>query len=122
MADKLLIVMMNADPENGPALVPPLHQACIAAAMEFEVEIVFTGRAGKLIKKGLAEKIKSSINSDKTVYDILKEAHNSGVKIKACAPVIEEIGENTIDELDEIVGGAYIISEAMDSDTVTFTY
>ncbi|MDH5435566.1 MAG: DsrE family protein [Gammaproteobacteria bacterium] len=122
MADKLLIVMMNADPENGPALVPPLNQACIAAAMEFEVEIVFTGRAGKLMQKGMAEKISASASSDKTVYDVLKQAHDAGVKIKACAPVIEEIGENTIDELDEIVGGAYIISEAMDADTVTFTY
>lgn len=122
MADKLLIVMMNADPEDGPALVPPLNQACIAAAMEFEVEIVFTGRAGKVIQRGVAEKVRASEKSEKTVYDILKQAHNSGVKIKACAPVIEEIGENTIDELDEIVGGAYIISEAMDADTVTFTY
>ncbi len=122
MADKLLIVMMNADPEDGPALVPPLNQACIAAAMEFEVEIVFTGRAGKVIQKGVAEKVRASEQSEKSVYDILKEAHNAGVKIKACAPVIEEIGEDTIPELDEIVGGAYIISEAMDADTVTFTY
>ncbi|MDH5594556.1 MAG: DsrE family protein [Gammaproteobacteria bacterium] len=122
MADKLLIVMMNADPEDGPALVPPLNQACIAAAMEFEVEIVFTGRAGRVIQKGVAARTKASEHSDKTVYDVLKEAHNAGVKIKACAPVIEEIGDDTIEELDEIVGGAYIISEAMDADTVTFTY
>ncbi|MDH5191890.1 MAG: DsrE family protein [Gammaproteobacteria bacterium] len=122
MADKLLIVMMNADPEDGPALVPPLNQACIAAAMEFEVEIVFTGRAGRVIQKGVAARTKASEHSDKTVYDVLKEAHNAGVKIKACAPVIEEIGDDTIEELDEIVGGAYIISEAMDTDTVTFTY
>jgi len=114
--------MMNADPEDGPALVPPLNQACIAAAMEFEVEIVFTGRAGRVIQKGVAARTKASEHSDKTVYDVLKEAHNAGVKIKACAPVIEEIGDDTIEELDEIVGGAYIISEAMDADTVTFTY
>jgi len=114
--------MMNADPEDGPALVPPLNQACIAAAMEFEVEIVFTGRAGRVVQKGVAAKTKASEHSDKTVYDVLKEARNAGVKIKACAPVIEEIGDDTIEELDEIVGGAYIISEAMDADTVTFTY
>jgi len=122
MADKLLIVMMNTDPTNGPALAPPLTQACIAAAMEFEVEIIFTGRAGSIIKKGAAQQIKASPNNDKTIYDILTEAHNAGVKLKACAPVVESLGNDTMDELDEIVGGAYIISEAMDSDTVTFTY
>ena len=40
MADKLLVVLANANLEHPPELVPPLLQATVAAAMEFEVEIL----------------------------------------------------------------------------------
>ena len=46
MADKLMIVMVNTDPRNGTELGAPFFQATVAAAMDYEVEIVFTGRAG----------------------------------------------------------------------------
>ena len=44
MADKLLIVLMNTDPNNPSELGAPFLQACVAAAMEYEVEVIFTGR------------------------------------------------------------------------------
>ncbi|MBD3610598.1 MAG: peroxiredoxin, partial [Gammaproteobacteria bacterium] len=31
-------------------------------------------------------------------------------------------GDDLLDDISETVGGAYIISEAMDDNTVTFTY
>ena len=53
MADKLLIVMVTTDPANAGELGAPLGQAIVAAAMEYEVEIILTGRAGELAKNGL---------------------------------------------------------------------
>jgi predicted peroxiredoxin len=53
---------------------------------------------------------------------MIKDAHEAGVKFKVCAPSVERWGENLIPEVEEIVGSAYLISEAMDDDTVTFTY
>ena len=50
MADKLLIVMVNTDPTNPSELGAPFFQATVAAAMEYEVEVVMTGRAGELAK------------------------------------------------------------------------
>ena len=122
MASKLLIIMVNTDPSNPSELGAPFFQATVAAAMEFEVEIVLTGRAGELAKRGVAEKIFIQKGSNKSVYHFMQDAHQAGVKLKVCTPTLDLWGEDLIPEIEETVGGAYIISEAMDDDTVTFTY
>ena len=90
--------------------------------MEYEVEVILTGRAGELAVKGIAEKILAQKDSTKTIYGVIKDAHEAGVKFKVCTPTLEGWGDQLIPEIEETVGGAYIISEAMDDDTVTFTY
>ncbi|MDH5325856.1 MAG: DsrE family protein [Gammaproteobacteria bacterium] len=122
MADKLLIIMVNSDPANAAELGPPFFQATVAAAMEYEVEIVLTGLAGKLAQKGVASQIPLLPGREKTVYHAMQEAHEAGAKFKVCTPAIELWGDDLIPEISETVGGAYVISEAMDDDTVTFTY
>lgn len=122
MANKLLIVMVNTDPTNPSELGAPFFQATVAAAMEYEVEVVLTGRAGELAKRGVAEKLFMQEGNGKSVYDFMKDAHSAGAKFLVCTPTIELWGDDLIPEIDETVGGAYVISEAMDDDTVTFTY
>ncbi|HKK13366.1 MAG TPA: DsrE/DsrF/DrsH-like family protein [Gammaproteobacteria bacterium] len=122
MADKLMIVMVNTDPSNGSELGAPFFQATVAAAMEYDVEVVMTGRSGELAKKGVAENLFVQEGSPKSVYDFIKDAHEAGVKFKVCTPTLELWGDDLIPEIEETVGGAYVISEAMDDDTVTFTY
>lgn len=122
MADKLLIVMVNTDPSNPTELGAPFFQATVAAAMEYEVEVILTARAGELAVKGVAEKIHIQEGSPKTVYDFIKDAHEAGVKFKICTPTLELWGNELIPEIGETVGGAYVISQAMDDDVVTFTY
>jgi predicted peroxiredoxin len=122
MADKLMIVMVNTDPRSGPELGAPFFQATVAAAMEYEVEVIMTGAAGKLAVKGVAEKLHVKEGSPKSVYDFMKDAHEAGVKFKVCTPTLELWGEDLIPEIEETVGGAYVISQAMDDDVVTFTY
>ena len=122
MADKLLIIMVNTDPSNPSELGAPFFQATVAAAMEFEVELILTGRAGELAKKGFAEKLFVQEGSGKSVYDFMKDAHEAGVVFKVCTPTLDLWGNDLIPEISETVGGAYVISEAMDDDTVTFTY
>lgn len=122
MADKLLIVMVNTDPSNPSELGAPFFQATVAAAMEYEVEVILTGRAGELAVQDVANKIIVQESGAKTVYDLIKDAHQAGVKFKVCTPTQEIWGGELIPEIEETVGGAYIISEAMDDDTVTFTY
>ena len=122
MADKLLIVMLNTDPDNPSELGAPFFQAMVAASMEYETEIVFTGRAGELAKMGIAENIYITNENDRSVYDYIREAHEAGVKFKVCTPTIELWGGDLIPEITETIGSAYVISEAMSDGTVTFTY
>jgi len=122
MPNKLMIVMVNTDPKNPEELGAPFFQATVAAAMEHDVEVVLTGRAGELAVKGVAEKLHVKAGSPKTVYDFIKDAHDAGVKFKVCTPTLELWGDDLIPEIEETVGGAYVISQAMDDDVVTFTY
>ena len=122
MPDKLMIVMVNTDPSNGSELGAPFFQATVAAAMEYEVEVILTARAGELAVKGVAEKLHVQDGSPKSVYDFIKDAHEAGVHFKVCTPTLELWGKDLIPEIEETVGGAYVISQAMDEDVVTFTY
>ena len=123
--EKLLIVMVNTDPRHGPELGAPFFQATVAAAMEFEVEVVITGGAGELAKKGVADNLYVQEGSEKTVYDFIKDAHEAGVSFKACTPALDLLGVDKgglIDEIEDVVGGAYVITQAMDEDTCVMTY
>ena len=122
MPDKLMIIMVNTDPSNGAAVGAPFFQATVAAAMDYTVEVIMTGRAGELAKKGVAEKLFLQEGNPKTVYDFIKEAHDAGVMFKVCTPTLELWGDDLIPEIGETIGAAYVISEAMSNDTVTFTY
>lgn len=122
MPNKLMIVMVNTDPRDGPELGAPFFQATVAAAMDYEVEVILTARAGELAKKGVAEKLYVKEGSPKNVYDFIKDAHEAGVHFKVCTPTLELWGDDLIPEIEETVGGAYVIEQAMDEDVVTFTY
>lgn len=122
MADKLLIVMVNTDPDNPSELGAPFFQATVSASMEYETEIILTGRSGELAKRGVAEKIFLHEGSKQSVYDFIKEAHEAGVKFKVCTPTLDLWGDDLIPEITETIGSAYVISEAMSDGTVTFTY
>jgi uncharacterized protein len=136
MADKLIIALVNANPESLIEVSLPILQATVAASMEYDVEVIFSGRSGKLAIKGFAETIfaekqgkeKSQANDSKdtdtemSLHDFIKEAYEAGVLFKVCTSALELWGDSLIPEIHEIVGGTYLISEAMDCDTVTFTY
>lgn len=122
MNKKLLIVMANSDPNNANELVSPLFQATVAAAMSHEVEVVFTGQSGVLATKGRAESLEINHETHRNMYDVIREAHQAGVAFKICAPSLEVWGKDLIPEVEEIIGAAHVVGEAMDDETVTFTY
>jgi uncharacterized protein len=122
MADKLMIVMVNTDPSNPAELGAPFFQATVAAAMDYEVEVILTARSGELAKKGVAENLFVKEGSPKSVYDFIKDAHEAGVHFKVCTPTLDLWGNDLIPEIEETVGGAYVIQQAMEDNVVTFTY
>lgn len=126
MAEKLVIMMVNSDPANGEELGAPIFQASVAAAMEYEVEVICTATSGKLLKKGVAESLYVKPGSDKSVYDFIKDAHEAGVKFYCCSPnldLFDMCEDDLIPECEGIVGGAYVIERVMeDDDTKMLTY
>ena len=119
MAEKLVIMMVNSDPSNGEEMGAPIFQATVAAAMEYEVEVICTATAGKLMKKGIAESLVVKPGSEKSVYDFIKDAHDAGVKFYCCSPNLD-LFDMTVDDLipecEGIVGGAYVIERVMEED------
>ena len=121
MADKLLIVISNSDITDAHEITPPLVQATVAAAMEYEVELLFTGRASQLVVQGVADKLINSAEQ-KSIYEYICAAKKAGVSIKVCIPTMEDFNDTLIPEVDETVGSAYMINEAMDDSVATLTY
>ena len=119
---KLLIIMSNADPAKAECCYAPLFQATIAAALSHEVEVIFTGISGQLAIAGNAEKVEINLDTHLNLYDVIQEAHKAGVVFRACNTSLKMAAEELIPEVDEKVGAAYVIDEAMDENTLTFTY
>lgn len=121
MAGKLLIIMVNTDPRNGEELGAPFFQATVAAAMDYEVEVVCTATSGQLMRKGVAEKLVVKEGSPKNVYDFIKDAHEAGVKFFCCSPNLD-LFDMTVDDLipecEGIVGGAHVIEQVMEDDDI----
>lgn len=126
MAEKLLIVMVNTDPRNGEELGAPIFQATVAAAMEYEVEVICTATSGQLMRKGVAENLYVKEGSPKSVYDFIKDAHEAGVVFQCCSPnldLFDMTEDDLIPECAGVVGGAYLIEQVMeDDDTRVLTY
>jgi predicted peroxiredoxin len=125
MTDKLLIMMVNTDPSNVEELGAPIFQASVAAAMEYEVEVVCTATSGKLMKKGVAENLYVKEGSPKSVYDFIKDAHEAGVKFYCCSPnldLFDMTADDLIPECEGIVGGAHIIEQIMEEDIKVLSY
>lgn len=125
MTKKLVIVMANTDPRNGEELGAPIFQASVAAAMDYEVDVICTATAGRLMKKGIAEKLHVKEGSPKTVYDFIKDAHEAGVKFYTCSPNLDLFDMKECDlipECEGIVGGAHLIETVMEEDCRVLTY
>lgn len=122
MSERLLIVVTNSDPRNSCEIIEPIYNATVAASMDYHVEMIFSGRAGEILVKGVAEEIPTLKDDDKNLYNLLQEAHEAGVLIKANKHLTTRWGEELIPEVDDIVGAGYLISEVMGNNTETLSY
>jgi predicted peroxiredoxin len=125
MRKKLVIVLSHADAGKGEDLGAPIFQAALAAAMGYEVEVMCTGTAGQLMRKGVPESLFMKPGGGKTIHDFIKDAHEAGVKFLCCSPALDlfEIQkEDLIPECDRIVGSALLIEEIMERDCKVLTY
>ncbi len=125
MTKKLIIIMANTDPRNGEELGAPIFQAAVAAAMSYEVEVICTATASKLMKKGVPEKLFVKQGASRSIYDFIKDAHAAGVKFYCCSPGLDLFDmqkEDLIPECAGIVGAAHFIDEIMTGNSKVLTY
>ena len=124
-ARRLLIVLMNTDPRNVEELGAPFYYAAVAAAMDHEVDVVCTATAGKLMLKGVAERLHVKPGDPKTVYDWIREAHDQGARFWACPANLElfdKTERDLIPECNGLMGAAAMIQDIMDGECKVLTF
>jgi len=122
---RLLILLLNTDPRNVEELAAPLYYAAVAAAMDHEVDVLCTATAGKLLFKGVADKLHVKPGDPKTVYDWIKEAHEQGARFWACPANLELFDKDDSDLIPEcsgMMGAAAMIQTVMDGDGRVLTF
>jgi len=125
MAERVVIMLLNANPDHPSTLGAPFFQACVAAAMDLDVQVHFATRTVQLLKRGYAEGLFPGRERSKSVYDFMREAHAAGARFYGCSQAMQEfcIDEaNAIPEFDGARGGAAFLGAALDEDTLTLTY
>ena len=125
MAEKLVIMLLNINPERPGTLGAPFFQATVAAAMDMEVDIYFAGPSARFLIKGVADELFPGTAREKSLYSFMQDAHEAGANFYVCAGAMDENelnDDNSIPELDGARGGAAFISDAADDGVLTLTY
>ena len=125
MSNRLLLVLVNTDPRNVEELGAPFYYAAVAAAMDYEVDVLCTATSGKLMLKGVAEKLCIKPGDPKTVYDWIKEAHDQGARFWACPAnldLFDMTEQDLIPECKGLMGAAAMLQNIMSDDYRVLTY
>ena len=125
MSRKLLIVLVNTDPRNAEELGAPFYHAAVAAAMDYEVDVICAATAGKLMRKGVAEALHIKAGNPKTVYDWIQDARKNGARFWACPANLELFDMTEADLIPEcagLMGTATMLQNIMSDDYRVLTY
>jgi predicted peroxiredoxin len=124
-AQRLLILLVNTDPRNVEELGAPFYYAAVAAAMDYEVDVLCTATAGKLMFTGVAEQLTIKPGDPMTVYGWIKEAHGQGARFWACPANLELFDKSEADLIPEcsgVMGAAAMIQGVMDGTCRVLTF
>ncbi len=125
MTRHLVIVLVNTDPRNPEELDAPFYYAAVAAAMDYEVDVLCTGTAGKLMFNGVADKLHVKHGEPKTVYDRIREAHERGTRFWACPAnldLFDKSKDDLIAECSGMMGVAALMETIMDGRCRVLTF
>jgi predicted peroxiredoxin len=125
VTQRLLILLVNTDPRNVEELGAPFYYAAVAAAMDYEVDVLCTATAGKLMFKGVAENLTIKQGEAMTAYGWIKEAHGQGAKFWACPANLELFDKTEADLIPEcsgVMGAAAMIQGVMDGTYRVLTF
>ncbi|KAA3613553.1 MAG: sulfur reduction protein DsrE [Calditrichaeota bacterium] len=115
-----VFIFMTSGPETPQRCATPFYMANIAAVMDSEVKIVFQIDGVLLAKKGIADNL-MALEGGKLIIDFLKEAKEAGVELYCCSAALDlhnMTKDDLIDEIDDVVGAAWMMDEALQADVV----
>ena len=118
--EEKILIIMSTGPEKPSQCATPFFLATVGAAMEKEVIMIFNINGGLLMKKGVAENLAAK-EGGKPIVEFLKQAKDLDVQMYCCSPSLDLHGfkeEDLREECDGVVGGAYLLNEAMDAAVV----
>lgn len=122
---KLVIVLVNTDPRNPEELGAPFYHAAVAAAMDYEVDVICAATAGRLMRQGVAAAIEIKPGSGKTAYDWIRDAHTNGARFWACPAnldLFDMVEADLIPECSGLMGASVMLQNIMSDDYRVLTY
>lgn len=115
-----VLIVMTHGPDTPDMCGAPFLYAQDAAAQGCQVEMFFTTRGTRLLQRGAAETIFPKAGG-KSIQQFVTETAAQGVRLVVCAPSLELNGmteNDLIDEADNLVGTAYLITQGLEADLV----
>lgn len=117
---KLAILLWAATPERPELCTMPFVYAAVAAAMECEVELHFTGASVRLLVDGVAAGIvpgEVAGIAAKSIYGFMQEAAEQGARFFGCSMALKEYlaaDATKIAEFSGTAGAATFIMRTLD--------
>lgn len=97
--------------------VMPFVYAAVAAAMDCEVEVHFTGPSVRLLADGVAAGLDPQRADGKSIYRLMQEAAQQGARFLGCSMALSErlgADEARIAEFSGTAGAAAFIMRSLD--------
>lgn len=86
------ILLWATDPADPQRLATPFFHAAAAAAMDVPVEVYFTAASVHLLVPGVADGLRASPRTDKTIAEHMHDAHEHGARFFACTDALHAQG------------------------------
>jgi len=115
-----ILIAATIGPETPKQCPAPFLFAQEAAKLGAEVNICFVAQAPMMLKRGIAEKVYPK-EGDRSLSELIAETLTAGVKFSVCGAALQLNGmtpDDLIDEIDELVGPSYLITEGLKADLV----
>ena len=114
---KLAILLWAATPERPELCASPFYYAAVAAALDCEVEVHFSGAATRLLVDGVPQALFPTDDLSKPIYSFMREAAEMGVRFLGCAVALKSHtreGENHVPEFSGTASATDFVLRTLD--------
>jgi predicted peroxiredoxin len=115
-----ILIVATSGPETPKQCPAPFLFAQEAAAKGAEVSICFVTQGPMMLKQGVAENVFPK-EGQRPLIDLIRETLDAGVRFQVCGAALELNGltpDDLIEEVEELVGPAFLITRGLEVDLV----